>query len=228
MKLSGEALGGEVGFGIEPSVLEAVCDEIVSAREAGIELAIVLGGGNLFRGQALAAGGLGRVSGDRMGMLATVMNGVALADYLIRRNIPTALFSAFEISGHVQAYRRDLAMQKMQDGHVVILTGGTGNPYFTTDTAACLRGIELDVDAVLKATNVDGIYDSDPKTNPSATKFNEISYDEVLRRQLGVMDMTAIVLCKEQRMPLVVFAMEEWGSLVQLAGGAAVGTKVVA
>ncbi|MFT7651957.1 MAG: uridylate kinase, partial [Candidatus Azotimanducaceae bacterium] len=158
LKLSGEALGGEAGFGIEPSVLEAVCDEIASAREAGIELAIVLGGGNVFRGQALAAAGLGRVSGDRMGMLATVMNGVALTDYLNRRNIPTELFSAFEISGHVQGYRRDLAMQKMQDGHVVILTGGTGNPYFTTDTAACLRGIELDVDAVLKATNVDGIY----------------------------------------------------------------------
>jgi uridylate kinase len=228
LKLSGEALGGEAGFGIEPSVLEAVCDEIVSAREAGIELAIVLGGGNVFRGQALAAAGLGRVSGDRMGMLATVMNGVALTDYLNRRNIPTALFSAFEISGHVQGYRRDLAMQKMQDGDVVILTGGTGNPYFTTDTAACLRGIELDVDAVLKATNVDGIYDSDPKINPTATKFDEISYDEVLRQELGVMDMTAIVLCKEQGMPLVVFAMEEWGSLVKLANGAAVGTKVVA
>ena len=228
LKLSGEALGGEAGFGIEPKVLDYLVSEIAQARNAGGRFAIVLGGGNIFRGQALAEDGLDRVTGDRMGMLATVMNGLALGDYLNRAGIPAKLFSAFPIPGHVDAYQRDQAADCLANDEVVILTGGTGNPFFTTDTAACLRGIELGVDAVIKATNVDGVYDADPKQNPSAQKFASISYDEVLARSLGVMDLTAIVLCKEQAMPLIVYAAQTPGSLVEIVSGGKVGTQVTA
>ncbi|MEQ8689653.1 MAG: UMP kinase [Pseudomonadales bacterium] len=228
LKLSGEALGGDSGFGIEPAVMDAICEQIASVHQTGVELAIVLGGGNLFRGQALAADGLERVAGDRMGMLATVMNGIALRDYLIRREIQADLFSAFQIAGMAQPYQRDDVLQSLAAGRVAILTGGTGNPYFTTDTAACLRGIELQVDAILKATNVDGVYNADPKQDPDAIKYNEVTYDEVLAKELGVMDLTAIVLCKEQNMPLVVFAMQQPDNLQRIVRGEAVGTRVVA
>ena len=163
LKLSGEALGGEAGVGIEPEILKHYCDEIEAAHREGIKLAVVLGGGNLFRGAHLAAAGMDRVIGDRMGMLATVMNGLALNDFLRRRGIASQLFSAVPMPGMVEVYNRDTAKAAMQNGAVVILTGGTGNPFFTTDTAACLRAVELGVDAILKATNVDGVYSSDPK-----------------------------------------------------------------
>ena len=228
LKLSGEALGGDAGFGIEPSVMNSVCAQISAVVASGVELAIVLGGGNIFRGQALAADGLDRVAGDRMGMLATVMNGIALRDYLARHGVQAQLFSAFQVGGLAPEYRRDDALACLTKGQVTILTGGTGNPYFTTDTAACLRGIELQVDAVLKATNVDGVYDADPKQNPQATKYDEITYDAVLAQELGVMDLTAIVLCKEQHMPLVVFAVQEEGNLAKVTRGEKVGTRVVA
>jgi uridylate kinase len=226
LKLSGEALGGEAGAGIEPEVLKHYCDEIEAAHREGIKLAVVLGGGNLFRGAHLASAGMDRVVGDRMGMLATVMNGLALNDFLRRRGIASRLFSAVAMPGMVDGYNRDTAQSAMHNGEVVILTGGTGNPFFTTDTAACLRGVELGVDAILKATNVDGVYSADPKKDPSAARFERISYNEVLEQELAVMDLTAIVLCKENNLPLVVFDSSESQTLTRIAAGEHVGTHV--
>ena len=228
LKLSGEALGGEAGFGLEPEVLERLAQELKALLAQGAEVAVVLGGGNLFRGQKLAESGMDRVVGDRMGMLATIMNGLAFGDFLDKAQVPNHVFSSVAIAGTVSGYNRDDAMQVMADGGVAILSGGTGNPFFTTDTAACLRGAELGVDAVLKATNVDGVYSADPKTDPAAEKFDQISYDEVLARKLGVMDLTAIVLCQENQLPLVVFDVNQPGALLALAKGASVGTRVVA
>lgn len=228
LKLSGEALGGTTGFGIEPAVLERTCADIAEVVSAGTELAIVLGGGNLFRGQHLAQSGMDRVVGDRMGMLATIMNGLAMGDFLSRAGVSNRVYSSVGIAGMTRGYNRDEALQDMREGRAVILSGGTGNPFFTTDTAACLRGIELGVDAVLKATNVDGVYDSDPKTNPQAKKFESITYSDVLQRELGVMDLTAIVLCKENNMPLVVFDMLAQDALMAVARGDTIGTRVVA
>ena len=226
LKLSGEELGGEAGVGIEPEVLKHYCDEIEAAHREGIKLAVVLGGGNLFRGAHLAEAGMDRVIGDRMGMLATVMNGLALNDFLRRRGIASRLFSAVAMPGMVDGYNRDTAKAAMQSGEVVILTGGTGNPFFTTDTAACLRAVELGVDAILKATNVDGVYSADPKKDPSALRFEHVTYNEVLERELAVMDLTAIVLCKENDLPLVVFDSSESQTLTRIAAGDHVGTRV--
>ena len=226
LKLSGEALGGDAGVGIEPSVLKHYCDEIEAAVREGIQLAVVLGGGNLFRGAHLAQAGMDRVVGDRMGMLATVMNGLALNDFLQRRGIASKLFSAIPMAGMVDGYQRDLARDAMHRGDVVILTGGTGNPFFTTDTAACLRGVELGVDAVLKATNVDGVYSADPRKDSAAVRFERITYQEVLEQELAVMDLTAIVLCKENALPLIVFDASESRTLTRLAAGEEVGTRV--
>lgn len=226
LKLSGEALGGEAGTGIDPAVLEQFAVEIKQASMAGVKLSVVLGGGNLFRGASLSKAGMDRVVGDRMGMLATIMNALALGDFLRRKGVANQVMSAAAIPGMVQGYQRDTAMQAMSAGEVVILSGGTGNPYFTTDTAACLRGVELQVDSVLKATNVDGIYSADPRTDTGAQRYDAISYDEVLQKQLGVMDLTAIVLCKENNMPLIVFDAHRKGALLDLAAGQSVGTKV--
>ena len=226
LKLSGEALGGDAGVGIEPGVLKHYCDEIEAAVREGIQLAVVLGGGNLFRGAHLAQAGMDRVVGDRMGMLATVMNGLALNDFLQRRGIASKLFSAIPMAGMVDGYQRDLARDAMHRGDVVILTGGTGNPFFTTDTAACLRGVELGVDAVLKATNVDGVYSADPRKDSAAVRFERITYQEVLEQELAVMDLTAIVLCKENALPLIVFDASESRTLTRLAAGEQVGTRV--
>ena len=227
LKLSGEALGGEAGFGIDPSVVERMCADIRDLVATGVHLAIVLGGGNLFRGQLLAQRGMDRVAGDRMGMLATVMNGLAMSDFLHQAGVSNQLFSAASIAGVVQGYEQNRVRDVMHDGQVVVLAGGTGNPFFTTDTAACLRGIELSVDAIVKATNVDGVYTADPRQDPAATKYDVISYDEVLSQELGVMDLTAIVLCKEHNMPLVVCDAHTSGTLLQVARGDAVGTRVV-
>ena len=226
LKLSGEALGGDAGVGIEPSVLKHYCDEIEAAVREGIQLAVVLGGGNLFRGAHLAQAGMDRVVGDRMGMLATVMNGMALNDFLQRRGISSKLFSAISMAGMVDGYQRDLARDAMHSGDVVIITGGTGNPFFTTDTAACLRGVELGVDAVLKATNVDAVYSADPRKDPAAVRFERITYQEVLEQELAVMDLTAIVLCKENALPLIVFDASESRTLTRLAAGEQVGTRI--
>jgi len=228
LKLSGEALGGEAGFGIEPDVLERLADELGHLLGLGAEVAVVLGGGNLFRGQKLAESGMDRVVGDRMGMLATLMNGLAFGDFLSQAGIVNKVFCSVSVPGIAVGYNRDEALQTMSQGGVAILSGGTGNPFFTTDSAACLRGAELGVDAVLKATNVDGIYSADPKADPSATRFDEITYDEVLARKLKVMDLTAIILCQENSLPLVVFDMGQAGALVQIANGGTVGTRVIA
>lgn len=227
LKLSGEALGGESGQGIDPSVLEHFCRQIKQAVEAGIELGVVLGGGNLFRGAALSKVGMDRVVGDRMGMLATIMNALALGDFLTREGIANQVYAATGIPGVVPAYERDQALANMKRGRVVVLSGGTGNPLFTTDTAACLRGIELQVDAVLKATNVDGVYSADPKADPQAQRYTTISFDDVLSKQLGVMDLTAMVLCRDHQMPIVIFDVSADGALVAISQGAAIGTRVV-
>ena len=226
LKLSGEALGGDAGIGIEPQILKHYCDEIEAAVREGIQLAVVLGGGNLFRGAHLAQAGMDRVVGDRMGMLATIMNGLALNDFLRRRGIASRLFSAVAMAGMVDGYQRDTAQAAMNRGEVVILTGGTGNPFFTTDTAACLRAVELGVDAILKATNVDGVYSADPKKHPAAERFQHITYQQVLEQELAVMDLTAIVLCKENALPLIVFDAAESRTLTRLAAGEQVGTRV--
>jgi uridylate kinase len=227
LKLSGEALAGSEGFGINPQVLHYLSSEIRGLLDAGIEVAIVLGGGNLFRGEALAADGLDRVTGDSMGMLATVMNGLALADVLRRDNVAVKTYSAAGIDGVVDRYNRDNASATLAAGGVAILTGGTGNPFFTTDTAACLRGVELSADAVLKATKVDGVYDSDPRTNSDAQRYDAITYDEVLARELKVMDLTAIVLAKENDLPIMVFDMNLPGAMLKIAEGELIGTRVV-
>ena len=226
LKLSGESLGGTTGQGIEPDVLGHFCREIRIAVDAGIELGVVLGGGNLFRGAALSQAGMDRVVGDRMGMLATIMNALALGDFLTRAGIANNVFSASGLPGITPAYERDLALTAMSQGRVVILSGGTGNPFFTTDTAACLRGIELSTDAVLKATNVDGVYSADPKKDPNATRYSQITFDQVLEQQLSVMDLTAMVLCRENAMPVVVFDVNAEGALVAISRGEDVGTRV--
>lgn len=226
LKLSGEALGGESGQGIEPLILDHFCRQIKHAIESGIELGVVLGGGNLFRGAALAEAGMDRVVGDRMGMLATVMNALALGDFLTRQGIGNQVYTATGIPGVAPAYERDQALADLKQGKVAILSGGTGNPLFTTDTAACLRGIELQADAVLKATNVDGVYSADPKLDPQAQRYRTISFDDVLAKQLAVMDLTAIVLCRDHQMPIVVFDVGADGALVAISEGADVGTRV--
>ncbi|MDZ7667941.1 MAG: UMP kinase [Gammaproteobacteria bacterium] len=226
LKLSGEALAGQAGFGVDPAVVARLCADIAAARNAGAEIALVLGGGNLFRGAALQAAGLGRVTGDQMGMLATVMNGLAFRDLLRQAGVPAALYSAIELPGVAERFHRDNAMAALGRGEVVVLVAGTGNPFFTTDTAACLRGIEIDADVVLKATKVDGVYTADPHKDPGARRFDELSYDEVLARELAVMDLTAICLCRDHGMPLVVFDMQAEGALIRLVNGEKVGTRV--
>ena len=227
LKLSGEALGGESGQGIDPVVLGHFCRQIKQAATAGIELGVVLGGGNLFRGAELSQAGMDRVVGDRMGMLATIMNALALGDFLTSEGIANQVYAATGIQGVAPAYERDQALEKMKQGQVVVLSGGTGNPLFTTDTAACLRGIELKVDAVLKATNVDGVYSADPKVDPQAQRYSTISFDDVLDKQLGVMDLTAMVLCRDHQMPVVVFDVSADGALVAISQGADIGTRIL-
>jgi uridylate kinase len=220
-------LGGESGQGIDPVVLGHFCEQIKQAVTAGIELGVVLGGGNLFRGAALSQAGMDRVVGDRMGTLATIMNALALGDFLTREGIANQVYAATGIPGVAPTYERDQALENLKQGQVVILSGGTGNPLFTTDTAACLRGIELKADAVLKATNVDGVYSADPKVDPQARRYSMISFDDVLTKQLGVMDLTAMVLCRDHQMPVVVFDVSADGALVAISQGADIGTRIL-
>ncbi|MEE4249575.1 MAG: UMP kinase [Alcanivoracaceae bacterium] len=226
LKLSGEALAGDEGFGIDPKVLDAMAIEIGQLVGIGVQVGLVIGGGNLFRGAALQASGLDRVAGDHMGMLATVMNGLALRDALERSNIRTRLMSAIPMSGVVEHYDHRNAIRYLKNGEVVVFCAGTGNPFFTTDSAACLRGIEINADVVLKATKVDGVFDSDPEKNPKAVKYDRLSYDEVLARKLGVMDLTAICLVRDHNMPLRVFNMNKKGALLNLMLGGSEGTLV--
>ncbi len=226
LKLSGEALAGDADMGIDPRVISRMALEIGQLVGIGVQVGIVLGGGNLFRGAELQSAGLDRVAGDHMGMLATVMNGLAMRDALERNNIKTRILSAIPMSGIVDHYDRRAAIRALQSGDVCIFVAGTGNPFFTTDTAACLRGIEIKADIVLKATKVDGVYDSDPARNPDAVKYDYLTFDEVLDKKLGVMDLTAICLCRDQRMPLRVFNMNKPGALLNLVMGDVEGTLV--
>ncbi|MBT3428314.1 MAG: UMP kinase [Gammaproteobacteria bacterium] len=226
LKLSGEALGIN-GVGIDPKVLDRTALEIGQLVGIGVQVGIVIGGGNLFRGAALSAAGLDRVTGDHMGMLATVMNALAMRDALERANIQTVVMSSIPMSGVVEHYDRRLAMRHLHQGDVVIFSAGTGNPFFTTDTAACLRGIEIDADIVLKATKVDGIYSADPVLNPNATRYSRITYDQILDDQLGVMDLTAICLARDHNMPLRVFKLDKQGALRNAVVGDEEGTLVV-
>lgn len=227
LKLSGEALGGESGVGIDASVLDRTALEIGNLVGIGIQVGIVIGGGNLFRGAALHAAGLDRVTGDHMGMLATVMNALAMRDALERARIHTVVMSSIPMSGVVEHYDRRIAIRHLEEGDVVIFSAGTGNPFFTTDSAACLRGIEIDADIVLKATKVDGVYTADPVLDKTATRYDELTYDEVLDKQLGVMDLTAICLARDHAMPLRVFSMEQTGALRNAVVGDEEGTLIV-
>ena len=226
LKLSGEALMGDESFGIDPKVLDRMALEIGQLVGIGVQVGLVLGGGNLFRGAALSAAGMDRVTGDHMGMLATVMNALAMRDALERSNISTRVMSAIPMSGVVEHYDRRRAIRDLKDGEVVIFSAGTGNPFFTTDSAACLRGIEIDADVVLKATKVDGVYTADPMKDASATKYDRLSYDEVLDKKLGVMDLTAICLCRDHDMPVRVFDMNKPGVLASIMVGEEEGTLI--
>ncbi|MGB0444854.1 MAG: UMP kinase [Porticoccaceae bacterium] len=226
LKLSGEELMGEEGFGIDPKVLDRMALEIGQLVGIGVQVGLVIGGGNLFRGAALNAAGMDRVTGDHMGMLATVMNALAMRDALERTNISSHVMSSIPMSGVVEHYDRRKAIRYLKDGDVVIFAAGTGNPFFTTDSAACLRGIEIDANVVLKATKVDGVYSADPMLEPDAELYESLTYDEVLNKQLGVMDMTAICLCREHKMPLRVFRMSKSGALLNLVVGGNEGTLI--
>jgi uridylate kinase len=226
LKLSGEELMGEEGFGIDPKVLDRMALEIGQLVGIGVQVGLVIGGGNLFRGAALNAAGMDRVTGDHMGMLATVMNALAMRDALERTNISTHVMSSIPMSGVVEHYDRRKAIRYLKGGDVVIFAAGTGNPFFTTDSAACLRGIEINANVVLKATKVDGVYSADPMVDPDATLYKSLTYDEVLNKQLGVMDMTAICLCREHKMPLRVFRMSKSGALLNLIVGGEEGTLI--
>ncbi|KEA64375.1 Uridine monophosphate kinase [Marinobacterium lacunae] len=226
LKLSGEALMGEENFGIDPKVLNRVALEIGQLVGIGVQVGMVIGGGNLFRGAALSAAGLDRVTGDHMGMLATVMNALAMREALERCNIATRVMSAIPMSGVVDHYDRRNAMRYLKQGDVVIFAAGTGNPFFTTDSAACLRGIEIEADVVLKATKVDGVFTADPMKDPKAERYTHLSFDEVLEKQLGVMDMTAICLTRDHNMPVRVFNMNKHGALVNLVVGGNEGTLI--
>ncbi|HET8902878.1 UMP kinase [Saccharospirillum sp.] len=227
LKLSGEALSGEQGFGIDPKVLDRMALEIGQLVGIGVQVGLVIGGGNLFRGKALNEAGLDRVTGDHMGMLATVMNALAMRDALERSNIRSRVMSAIPMSGIVEHYDRRSAIRYLTQGDVVIFAAGTGNPFFTTDSAACLRGIEIEADLVLKATNVDGVYNDDPRTNPDAVKYDRLTYNEALEKQLGVMDLTAVCLVRDHKMPVRVFNMNKPGALISLMVGGNEGTLMV-
>ncbi len=212
LKLSGEALMGEHDFGIDPKVLDRMALEIGQLVGIGVQVGIVIGGGNLFRGAALNEAGMDRVTGDHMGMLATVMNALAMRDALERSNIRSRVMSAIPMSGVVEHYDRRTAIRYLTSGDVVLFSAGTGNPFFTTDSAACLRGIEVDVDVVIKATKVDGVYNKDPVKHPDAVKYDQLSYDDALDQKLGVMDLTAICLVRDHDMPVRVFDMNKPGA----------------
>ncbi len=226
LKLSGEALMGQSQFGIDPAVLDRIVNEIAQIVKLGVEVGIVVGGGNLFRGKALSAAGLGRVTGDHMGMLATVMNGLALRDALERIDLPARIMSAIPLTGVVDPYNRRKAITHLRNKRVVIFTAGTGNPFFTTDSAACLRAIEVDADVMLKATKVDGVYSADPVKDKSAKRFESLSYQNVLTNAYEVMDLTAICLCRDYGMPIRVFDMTSEGALVDVITDASIGTIV--
>jgi uridylate kinase len=226
LKMSGEALMGDGDFGIDSATLARYATDIAELVAKGIQVGVVIGGGNIFRGAGLAGGGFDRVRGDHMGMLATVMNSLAMQDQLTKLNIDARTLSAFRIDTVCEPYSRDMAVSHLEAGRVAIMAAGTGNPYFTTDSAASLRAIEIGADLMIKATKVDGVYSADPKKDPNAEFYATLTYDQVLAQGLGVMDATAVVLCKENNMPLRVMNINEQGALARLVSGESVGTLV--
>ncbi len=226
LKLSGEALMGDAGYGIDPNVLDRIAEQIGVVQAEGVEVAIVVGGGNIFRGIAGATKGMDRAQADYIGMLATVMNALALQDALEKHHVFTRVMSAIAMHDVAEPYIRRRAMRHLEKGRAVIFAAGTGNPYFTTDTTAALRALEIGADCIMKATKVDGVYDTDPKTNPNAVKFDELPYIEVLNLGLQVMDSTAISLCMDNDLPIIVFNMETDGNIVRALNGERVGTIV--
>jgi len=226
LKISGEGLMGAADYGIDPRISRRLACEISQVRQLGVDVALVVGGGNIFRGAGLAAAGMDRVTADHMGMLATVMNALALQDALEQAGVHTRVMSAIKINQVCEDYIRRRALRHLEKGRVVIFAAGTGNPFFTTDSAASLRAIEINADVVLKATRVDGVYSADPEKDPTATRYRSLTYDEVLERKLMVMDATAIVLCRDNRLPIQVFDMGRAGALEALVCGADVGTVV--
>ncbi|HHM01444.1 MAG TPA: UMP kinase [Caldithrix abyssi] len=226
LKLSGESLAGAQKHGIAPAVLDHFANEIAAAREAGVQVAIVIGGGNIFRGLSANAGEMDRVTADHMGMLATVINALALKDILERRNIPARAMSAVAMPEFAEPYLRNKAIRHLEKGRVVIFGAGTGNPYFTTDTAGVLRAIEIKADIIIKGTRVDGVYSADPEKEPGAVKYDRLSYMDVLNKGLKVMDTTAISLAMDNRMPVMVFNFDTPGNLQRVVAGDAIGTLV--
>ncbi|HRZ57829.1 MAG TPA: UMP kinase [Candidatus Paceibacterota bacterium] len=226
LKLSGEALGGEAGTGICPEVVHHMAGQIREVRELGVQIVVVVGGGNIFRGLSGSVRGTERATGDYMGMLATVINALALQDALEKQGVPTRVQSAITMAQVAEPFIRRRAVRHLEKGRVVIFGGGTGNPYFTTDTAAALRANEIAAEVVLKATKVDGIYDSDPKKNPDARRFSQITYQEALQRRLQVMDTTAFSLCMDNRMPIIVFNFSQPHSIRRVVLGETIGTVV--
>ncbi|TDJ39803.1 MAG: UMP kinase [Gammaproteobacteria bacterium] len=228
LKLSGEALMGDLDYGIEPKVIQRLAREIAVARETGVEIAIVIGGGNIFRGAGLARTGMDRVTGDYMGMLATVMNALAIQDALETLDVFARVMSAIQIHDVCEDYIRRRAVRHLEKGRVVILAAGTGNPFFTTDTAASLRAIEIGADVLLKATKVDGVYDCDPVGNPDAVRFDTVTYDQVISDKLAVMDATAVVMCRDNNLPLRIFDLTRPDALIQAMSGEEIGSLVTA
>jgi len=228
LKLSGEALMGELEYGIEPSVIQRIATEVAEVHKLGVEIAIVIGGGNIFRGAGLARSGMDRVTGDYMGMLATVMNALAIQDALESKDVFARVMSALQIHEVCEDYIRRRAVRHLEKGRVVILAAGTGNPFFTTDTAASLRAIEIGADVLLKATMVSGVYDSDPQLNERALKYDTVSFDKLLVDKLNVMDATAVVMCRDNNLPLRVFDLTDANTLVRAMTDEDVGTLVTA
>lgn len=226
LKLSGEALQGDHMFGIDAGKLARIAQEVASVTSLGVQVALVIGAGNLIRGADLCAAGFDRISADQMGMLATVINGIALRDAISNKSIPVSLMSAFGVPSVAEQADRAKAHEYLQRGYVVIFSGGTGNPLVTTDSAAALRGIEIGADIVLKATKVEGVFNEDPIKNPKAERFDQLSYEEVIARRLGVMDLTAILMCQDHGLPLRVFNMNKQGALKRIAMGEDVGTLI--
>ena len=226
LKLSGESLGGQAGQGLDTAALEAIAKEIADAAKAGLQIGIVNGGGNIFRGLQGVGKGFDRVDGDKMGMLATVINGLALAGFIKSQGVDAKVFTSVPMEPFAKYYMRDDAVAELEKGTVVIIAGGTGNPFFTTDSGAALRALEIRADALLKGTRVDGVYTADPEKDPTAVKYDDLTFDEALSKNLKVMDRTAFALCSDGDMPILVFNMEQKGNLTRILKGEKIGTVV--
>lgn len=226
LKLSGEALMGRFDYGIDPDVISRIAAEVIEVNKAGAQIGLVIGGGNIFRGAGLAAGGMDRVTGDHMGMLATIMNALAMQDALEKQGAYARVMSAVKINAVAEDYIRRRAVRHLEKGRIAIFAAGTGNPFFTTDSAAALRAVEINADLMLKATKVDGVYDSDPKKNPNAKRYEHLTYDDVIARNLQVMDTAAIALCRDYGMPMRIYDMTRPGDLMRILQGDPIGTLV--